>query len=460
MSLEPPKIIITDGARRRRSSSVIAYLQNPGPAHHLNHLAEEQPDPLELQSPDGIQVPTPLPPPDEPRPLKKRVKERKTPEYYGPKSLRWVQRPKDSFVVLSTVVALFAVWEVASRSSFAPNYFKFNPFRPFLLVSYELPPRIDDPPGFIRCRKGPLDLLFLPFWVVAFSFIRQGLTQWVVKPFGKKIGIRRGTKMDRFMEQGYAVIYFLCSSIAGVYVMRHQDSWFYQTEHFWARYPHWDMPKSVKVYYLTQFAYWLQQALVMIAGLEKPRDDYVELVIHHIITLWLVGASYSVNLTQIGIAVFVSMDIPDLLLAISKCINYAGLESTGNVSFIIFMITWGYFRHYQNIRILHSVWTEFERVPAAARVWDPAKGYFMPSWMRYQIFAPIFALQLVIAFWSFLILRIVFRMFMGKAASDVREENEAGTETDGGATSEGGTETYRRTRSGATPVKRETRKRK
>lgn len=104
------------------------------------------------------------------------------------------------------------------------------------------------------------------------------------------------------------------------------------------------------------------------------------------------------------------------------------------------MFTWGYMRHYENIRILHSVWTEFELVPAVARTWDPSQGYFLPPWMRsvllppyprilkivlrregrrYQIFAPILALQLVIAFWSFLILRIVVRMFAGKAASCV-----------------------------------------
>jgi hypothetical protein len=33
-------------------------------------------------------------------------------------------------------------------------------------------------------------------------------------------------------------------------------------------------------------------------------------------------------------------------------------------------------------------------------------------------------LQLVITFWSYLILRIVARMLMGSAASDVREEAE------------------------------------
>lgn len=36
----------------------------------------------------------------------------------------------------------------------------------------------------------------------------------------------------------------------------------------------------LKTYYLLQFSYWLQQALVMVAGLEKKREDYVELILH------------------------------------------------------------------------------------------------------------------------------------------------------------------------------------
>ena len=46
-----------------------------------------------------------------------------------------------------------------------------------------------------------------------------------------------------------------------------------------------------------------------------------------------------------------------------------------------------------------------------------------PSY-RYQIFAPILALQLVNTFWSFLIWRILFRMATGQKATDVRKEEE------------------------------------
>lgn len=52
------------------------------------------------------------------------------------------------------------------------------------------------------------DILFLAYYVVVFSFIRQTLTIHVLKPLARKWGIRKEGKLDRFGEQGYALIYF------------------------------------------------------------------------------------------------------------------------------------------------------------------------------------------------------------------------------------------------------------
>jgi len=65
-----------------------------------------------------------------------------------------------------------------------------------------------------------------------------------------------------------------------------------------------------------QMSYWIQQLLVLVLGLEKPRKDYAEYVAHHMVTIWLVGCSYLVNLTLIGNAVFVSMDISDSFFSV------------------------------------------------------------------------------------------------------------------------------------------------
>ena len=89
--------------------------------------------------------------------------------------------------------------------------------------------------------------------------------------------------------------------------MSQLPTWWYKTEHFWLGtlywcffglrktyqpcldYPHWDMIPELKCYYLMQSAYWIQQLMVLVLGLEKPRKDYYELVAHHFVTLWLVG---------------------------------------------------------------------------------------------------------------------------------------------------------------------------
>lgn len=88
--------------------------------------------------------------------------------------------------------------------------------------------------------------------------------------------------------------------------------------------------------------------------------------------------------------------------------------------------------------VLHSVWTEaFTLIPSYAQVLNPAKGFWMAPELgfRYHIFLPIFLLQLLVAFWSYLILRVLYRMLTGSAASDVREEGETDTEATTGGNS-------------------------
>jgi very-long-chain ceramide synthase len=93
-------------------------------------------------------------------------------------------------------------------------------------------------------------------------------------------------------------------------VMRQSKTWWYQTQHFWVgacfvacvllgnkfltnfsniEYPYWQMTPLMKTYYLLHSAYWLQQLFVLVLGLEKPRKDFSELVLHHLVTLWLIG---------------------------------------------------------------------------------------------------------------------------------------------------------------------------
>ncbi|ORY54752.1 TLC domain-domain-containing protein [Leucosporidium creatinivorum] len=351
--------------------------------------------------------------------------------------ISWLVKPFQSLSIIAVTVSTWAVLEYATALS-GPS----NPLSPLLFISYPLTPNATELAStnpHPRYGKGPHDLSFLLFYIVVFSFLRQSITEFLIRPFARSLGIKSESKLMRFMEQAYAIVYFSASGGYGLYVMSGQKSWWYQTEHYWLEFPHWRMEGALKSYYLLQFSYWCQQMLVLILGLEKPRSDFKELVVHHIVTLWLVGWSYMINLTMIGTAIFVSMDLPDICLALSKCLNYLDLQHTSEVSFVFFLCVWHYMRHYLNIRILFSVWNEYDLIPEIYRTWsapesNPARWWLfygfgtgeLPHWMKYQIFAPILALQLVNTFWSYLIWRILWRMIRGIPAADTREEGEDG----------------------------------
>ncbi|GAA5892554.1 hypothetical protein JCM8208_005849 [Rhodotorula glutinis] len=344
--------------------------------------------------------------------------------------LAWLVKPK---VTLRLIAATVGAWAVLEQRTSSSSLADSNPLSPLVRISYALPP-IPGDASSVRYGKGPKDLVFLAFYIVVFSFVRQALTEYLLRPLAKALGLKTEGKITRFMEQAYAVVYFSWSGAFGLYVMSRQQSWWYNTEHFWLGYPHWRMDGPLKTYYLLQFSYWLQQMIILVMRLEKPRVDFRELVIHHIVTLWLVGWSYMINLTMIGTAIFVSMDLPDICLALSKCLNYLDLQRTSEASFVFFLVIWTYMRHYLNLRILWSVWTEFDLIPERYRSWTTEGNAWwlweglgtgaVPKWMRLQIFAPILALQLVNAFWTYLILRILVRILSGKNARDVREEDE------------------------------------
>jgi len=116
------------------------------------------------------------------------------------------------------------------------------------------------------------------------------------------------------------------------------------------------------------------------------------------------------------------MDVPDAFLALSKLLNYMQLQSAV-LSFAIFILVWSYFRHYLNLRIIASAWSEFHLMPDVSKQWKTSDGVWMVWWMQYQVIAPIILLQLVNLFWYFLIWRILIRVLFSSELEDERSED-------------------------------------
>ena len=141
--------------------------------------------------------------------------------------------------------------------------------------------------------------------------------QRVIRPIAVSCKIRKRAKQYRFMEQFYTAVYFAFFGPLGLYVMSRTPVWYFNIPGMYEGFPHRAHDAWFKAYYLLQAAYWLQQWLVLLLELEAPRKDYKELVLHHIVTLSLIGLSYRFHFTYMGVAVYVTHDISDFFLAVS-----------------------------------------------------------------------------------------------------------------------------------------------
>ncbi|KYK61428.1 putative longevity-assurance protein LAG1 [Drechmeria coniospora] len=324
---------------------------------------------------------------------------------------------KYTFLLPACILALFL-------TGYALNPTESNPFHKCIFLSYRLP-RLD-PTQPVQYGKGPWDLAFVAFYIVVLSFTREFIMQQLLRPLARRTGLGR-SKQARFMEQLYTALYFGLLGPAGMYVMSRTPVWYFNTHGMYADFPHRTHEASIKFYYLFQAAYWAQQAIVLVLGMEKPRKDFKELVGHHIVSLFLIGLSYSFHFTYIGIAVYTTHDISDFFLATSKVLNYIDHPLVGPY-FFLFMCVWIYLRHYINIKILWSLFTEFRTVGPFQLDWA-AQQY--KCWIsQYITTALLGSLQALNLFWLFYIVRIAYRFVRDSTAEDDRSEDEADDDDD------------------------------
>jgi very-long-chain ceramide synthase len=198
---------------------------------------------------------------------------------------------------------------------YAINPTESNIIHHFIFLSYKLSPETGAEP--LHYGKGPWDLAFIFFYTILLSFTREFIMQELLLPLALHYNLKSRSKQARFMEQMYTAIYFAILGPAGIYVMSRTPVWYFNTRGMYESFPHKTHEAEFKFYYLFQAAYWLQQALVLVLGMEKPRKDFKELVGHHIVTVALIALSYRFHFTYMGIAVYLTHDISDFFLAVS-----------------------------------------------------------------------------------------------------------------------------------------------
>ncbi|KAF3481511.1 sphingosine N-acyltransferase lac1 [Arthroderma uncinatum] len=307
---------------------------------------------------------------------------------------------------------------------YAINPTESNVFHHFIFLSYkeQQPSDSTKPPQY---GKGLWDIAFVSFYTIVLSVAREFIMQELLRPLASFCGLKALGKKLRFMEQTYTAIYFGIIGPAGLYVMSQTPVWYFNTRGMYEFSPHKTHEAAFKFYYLFQAAYWAQQAIVMLLGMEKRRKDFRELVTHHIVTLVLIALSYRFHFTYVGIAVYITHDISDFFLATSKSLNYIDSPLVGLfVSATIGM--WIYLRNYLNLRIIFSLFNEFDNIGPTELNW--AEGQFKCIYSKMIFLVLLVALQSLNLFWLFLLLRIAYRFVVHNVAKDERSDEESEAE--------------------------------
>ncbi|KAK7470709.1 Sphingosine N-acyltransferase lag1 [Stygiomarasmius scandens] len=232
----------------------------------------------------------------------------------------------------------------------------------------------------------------------------------------------------RFAEQGWSMVYYPLQWGFGLYVNRNLPTRIFDPVDLWVNYPHVYLPAEVKFYYIAQTAFYLHQILILNA--EARRKDHVQMMTHHVITVFLMGMSYFYNLTRIGCVIMVLMDWCDIFLPMAKMMRYLELpQLLTDATFGWFLISWFVTRH---VLFIIVIWSAIFDVPRLLSFdWDPVRGHFLSKGSHAMFLSCLLALEVLQIIWFWMICRIAWRVVTsGEGASDDRSDDEGGS-TDG-----------------------------
>lgn len=102
------------------------------------------------------------------------------------------------------------------------------------------------------------------------------------------------------------------------------------------------VPIGVRIFYLAESSYYIYN---MVAIFYEPKmKDRVQMMVHHVFTVFLLLSSYYWNAVKYGSAIAVLHDISDPLMEAAKLFNYAQITVMSHVFFILFALSFFFLR--------------------------------------------------------------------------------------------------------------------
>ncbi|KAJ6446905.1 sphingosine N-acyltransferase lac1 [Purpureocillium lavendulum] len=296
-----------------------------------------------------------------------------------------------------------------------------------------------------RYGIGSDDAYFITFCIVLFTGLRAGIMEYILAPFARLQGVTKRKTLTRFSEQAWLLVYYCFFWTLGVYIYSTSPH-FMNMRELWTGWPDREMDGLMKGYVLAQWAFWLQQIIVI--NIEERRKDHWQMFSHHIITTALISSCYFYHFTRVGNFILVIMDVVDLFFPVAKCLKYTGHNTLCDVFFGIFMVSWFIARH---IFYIMGCWSVYAHTPIVMQYGcfrgssaelvgpedtPPGLSYLIEPFLnstgrvcynntvKWAFLTPLLLLQAITIVWFTMIVRVAIKVIRGDGAEDTRSDDE------------------------------------
>eukprot|EP00003_Mantamonas_plastica_P028575 TRINITY_DN654_c0_g2_i1.p4 TRINITY_DN654_c0_g2~~TRINITY_DN654_c0_g2_i1.p4 ORF type:complete len:210 (-),score=53.91 TRINITY_DN654_c0_g2_i1:57-686(-) len=205
----------------------------------------------------------------------------------------------------------------------------------------------------------------------------------------------------------------------GLYLVVSNNWFVWPLETLWKAYPFTELTLAVKCYMILQVGFYLQAITVIC--LEDKRKDFWAMMIHHLITAYLIAAALLWNYTFYGIIIVMLHDFADIFLYLTKVIHYAK-SKWQDLFFAIFALSFLVSR----LMIFPAVaWSYWKLSPLYMPLGiDESRGYYAHETVRLS--TPLFGCLLTLhTFWFYLIVNMIIKALKeGDLGEDIRSDSE------------------------------------
>ncbi len=130
----------------------------------------------------------------------------------------------------------------------------------------------------------------------------------------------------------------------------------------------------------------------------RDRRDFSEFLLHHIVTITMVGYAYGTNIIPIGGPIMLVMDASDVLVAVFK-LTVDAYDKLQFPCFVTMIAGWVYFRlWFFPVYCMTEIWTQAN-----------ATGHFSAIGVIKILFAFLCVLQILNLFWFWLMIKGLIR---------------------------------------------------